>query len=92
MGNRAPDATGLNNAGSILPRARHVASLGIFGLLHRVLCLDLANNLFASCCSGASNRSRQEEQSVDSFSRDDRLLTRRIAAESGELRIIRSRS
>lgn len=92
MGNRAPDSTGLNNAESIFGLARHGPSLGIFGLLHRGLSLDLANNLFARCCSPASNRSRQKEQSVNSFLRDDWLLTRRIAAESGELRVIRSRS
>jgi hypothetical protein len=92
VGNRAPDATGLNNAGSIPRRARHGPSLGIFGLVHRGLSLDLANNIFARCCSVASNRSQQEEQSVDSCSRDDWLLMRRIAAESGELRVIRSRS
>ena len=91
MGHRAA-SIGLSNVGNTSDRPRHRSSLGIFGLLHRGLCLDLANNLFARCCGPASNRSRQEEQSVDSFSRDDRLLTRRIAVESGELRIIRSRS
>lgn len=64
MGNRAPEANALNDAGSILRPARHGPSLGIFGLLHHALCLDLANDFSADCCGFAVGR-RRENQGAD---------------------------